>query len=397
MLSLADRSDHVRRVLLGASVSVALLLAVLVFVFGGAGAALAFTVSTAYPEVTVKAGQTVDLELVVRDTVIQRAALSLEGVPEGWEANFLGGGRPVSAVMTDPEEERLLSLQTKVPADAAEGPVSITVVARTAGETITLPIKMTVSREEGGTTTLSAEYSSLRGPAADAEFSFNLTLENESEQERTYNLSVNAPEGWTVSLKPSGATQETPTVTVQPGSSQMLNLKVTPPKDAEAGKYDLAVMATGGGEEVVTPLQVEITGTYNLVLTTPDGRLNAEIDAGSTTKVTFVVQNNGTAPVQGLKLSATPPTNWEVAFDPSVIDVLPPNQQQEVVAKFTPAENAIAGDYMVTMNARAEDASTSSDIRVTVKTSTLWGVIGVLIAIAAIVILALIFRRFGHR
>lgn len=396
MLSLAGRSDHARRVLLGASVGVALLLVALVVLFVGTSSALAVTVSTPYPEVTVKAGQTVTLEVAVKDTVVQRMSLSLQGVPEGWEASLLGGGRPVSAVITDPEEDRLLSLQVKVPADAPEGTVSMNVVARSGAGTVTLPIAMTVSHEEGGTTSLEPEYSALRGPA-DAEFSFDLTLKNDSEQEQTYNLSVNAPEGWTVSLKPSGATQETPTVTVEPGSSQRLDLKVTPPEDAEAGKYDLAVMATGGGEEVVTPLQVEITGTYELALTTPDGRLNAEIKAGTTTKVTFVVQNNGTAPVQGLKLSATPPTNWEVTFEPSVIDVLPANQQQEVVAKFTPAENAIAGDYVVTVSARADQASTSSDIRVTVKTSTLWGVIGVLIAIAAIVILALVFRRFGHR
>lgn len=396
MLSLAGRSHHARRVLVGASVGVAFVLVLLVTLLAGAGAALATTVTTPYPEVTVKAGQTVTLEVSIKDTVAQKVSLSLQGVPEGWEASLLGAGRPVSAVITDPEEERSLSLQVKVPADAAEGTVTINLVARSATDTVTLPIVMTVSLEKGGTTALDPEYSALRGPA-DAEFTFNLTLKNNSQQEQTYNLSVNAPEGWTVSLKPSGATQETPTVTVQPGSSQRLNLKVTPAKDAEAGKYDLAVMATGGGEEVVTPLQIEITGTYKLALTTPDGRLNAEIKAGTTTKVTFIVQNNGTAPVQGLKLSATAPANWEVAFEPSVIDVLPANQQQSIVAKFTPAKNAIAGDYVVTLSARADKASTSSDIRVTVKASTLWGVIGVLIAIAAIVILALVFRRFGHR
>jgi len=396
MLWLGGRSHKTRRAVVGVSVGVTFLLVLLAVLLLGTSTAFATTVTTPYPEVTVKAGQTVALDVVVKDTVAQKVSLSLQGVPEGWEASLLGSGRPVSAVITDPQEERSLTLQVKVPADAKEGPATIDLVARSATDTITLPIVLTVSLEKGGTTELNPEYSTLRGPA-DAEFSFNLTLKNNSEQEQTYNLSVTAPEGWTASLKPSGATQETPTVTVQPGSSQRLNLKVTPAKDAQAGKYDLAVTATGGGEEVVTPLHIEITGTYKLALTTPDGRLNAEIKAGTTTKVTFVVQNNGTAPVQGLKLSATAPTNWEVTFDPSVIDVLPANQQQNVVAKFTPAKNAIAGDYVVTLSARADQASTSSDIRVTVKTSTLWGVIGVLIAIAAIVILALVFRRFGHR
>jgi len=121
------------------------------------------------------------------------------------------------------------------------------------------------------------------------------------------------------------------------------------------------------------------------------------VKAGDVTRVQFVVSNNGTGPLQEVKLSATAPANWEVKFEPSVIDVLPAGQQQTVVAVFDPAENAIAGDYVVTMKASAKQASATSDIRVTVKTGTLWGVIGVLIVIAAIAILGFVFRRYGHR
>jgi uncharacterized membrane protein len=186
-------------------------------------------------------------------------------------------------------------------------------------------------------------------------------------------------------------------VTVESKATQGLSLKVTPGPNAEMGTYDITVSAVGGGETVSIPLEVEITGTYTLTLTTPDGNLNADVKAGDTTRVQFVVTNSGTGPLQGVELSATAPTNWEVDFEPSVIDVLPANEQQTVVAVFKPAENAIAGDYVVSMSAQADQAVASSDIRVTVKTSTLWGVIGVLIAIAAIAILGFVFRRYGHR
>lgn len=393
---LAGGSKRGRRFFL-ASVggAVFLTLMALALVIGVPGAQ-ATTLTAPYVGVTVKAGQTVTLDVNISDTVTQKVDLSLQGVPEGWEANLLGAGRPISAIMTDPEEKTSIDLQVKVPAEAKEGTVTITVVARTSTGTLTLPFTFTVSKEKGGTTSLESDYVKLRGPA-DAEYTFNLTLKNDSETEQSYNLSVSAPEGWTVSLKPSGATQETPTVTVNAGSSQRLNFKVNPPDDTPAGVYDLAVTATGGGEEVTTAMQVEITGSYKLAITTPDGRLNADVKAGTVTKVNLVVTNSGTGPLQGVKLSASAPADWEVTFEPAVIDVLPANQQQNVVAKFKPAQNAIAGDYVVTISARGDQASASSDIRVTVKTSTLWGVIGVLIAIAAIVILALIFRRFGHR
>lgn len=371
-------------------------LALMLILIGGTGSALATTLSTPYLAMTVQAGQTITLDLTVTDTTAQRLDLSVSGVPDGWEATVLGGGRPVSAIMTDPASSTSLDLQVKVPADQAETTKTITVVARAGTVSTSLSVSLTVSEVEGGTTELSAEYSSLRGPAS-ATFSYSLTLKNRTLEARAYNLTVEGPENWTLSLTPSGASQETPTVSVESQGSQGLSLKVTPAAGVEMGTYDVIVTAVGGGETVSVPLQIEITGTYTLTLTTPDGNLNADVKAGETTRVQFVVTNSGTGPLQGVNLSAAAPANWDVEFEPSVIDVLPANQQQTVVAVFKPAKNAIAGDYVVTMSANADQASARSDVRVTVKTGTLWGVIGVLIAIAAIAILGFVFRRYGHR
>jgi uncharacterized membrane protein len=363
---------------------------------GGAGPALAATMTTPYVALTVQAGQSVSLDLSVTDTVTQRVDLLAQGVPEGWTATILGGGRPVSAIMTDPTTPSVLELQVEVPADAAEGTSTLTVVGRSGGTSFSLPIALTVSKVEGGTTELTAEYGSLRGPA-DATYTFSLNLRNSTLEARTYNLSASGPDNWALSLKPSGASQETPTVSVESQGSQGMTLTVTPGADVGIGTYDLLVTAVGGGETVSIPLQVEITGTYTLSIATTDGSLNADVKAGKTTRVQFVVTNSGTGPLQGIELYASAPANWDVTFEPGTIDVLAANQQQTVVAVFKPAENAIAGDYVVTMHANADQAAAQSDIRVTVKTSTLWGVIGVLIAIAAIAILGFVFRRYGHR
>jgi uncharacterized membrane protein len=361
-----------------------------------ASPALAATLTTPYPAMTVQAGQTVTVTLSLKDTVSQRYELSVSGTPEGWKVSILGDGRPVQAAMTDPSQALALELQVEVPENAPEGVSTLTVTARAAGSSVSMPISFTVSKSEGGTTTLNADYTSLRGPSS-AKYTFSLTLANNTLQSRTYNISASGPENWTLSLKPSGASQETPTVTVDSKGSQSLSLEVKPAPSTEAGTYDLNVTAVGGGETVSIPLQVEITGTYTLKITTPEGNLNAEIKAGDTTKVAFVVTNDGTAPLQNVHLQATAPANWDVTFEPATIDVLPPGQQATVTAAFKPADNAIAGDYVVTVNAQADQATAQSDIRVTVKTSTLWGVIGALIAVAAIAILGFVFRRYGRR
>lgn len=361
------------------------------------GSACALTMTTPYPALTVQAGQTVSLTVTVKDTTTGWVDVGLENVPTGWKTQILGGGYPVSAVMVETDEPLSLNLQIEVPADAAEGTQTLRLVGRRGGSLLAeLPIVLTVSEAAAGPTSLTAEYASLRGPAA-ATYQFSLVLENRSQQARTYNISATGPSKWTLSLKPSGATQETPTVTVQPMGSQSLTLTVTPEPDVAIGTYDIKVTAVGGGETVSAPLQVEITGTYKLTLTTPDGRLNVEIRAGDTTRVPLTVKNEGTGPLRDVTFSATPPTNWKVVFEPDSISELPANEEQTVVAVFTPAKNALAGDYVVTMSANADQAVSQADMRVTVKTSTLWGVLGVLIAIAAIGVLGFVFRRFGHR
>ena len=95
-------------------------------------------------------------------------------------------------------------------------------------------------------------------------------------------------------------------------------------------------------------------------------------------------------------MSATAPTGWTVKFDPATVAV-PAGKQVNVVAHVTPSGDAIAGDYVATFKATAPVATASTDIRVTIETSLLWGVIG--IGLIAIVLIGLLwtFRRFGRR
>ena len=62
------------------------------------------------------------------------------------------------------------------------------------------------------------------------------------------------------------------------------------------------------------------------------------------------------------------------------------------------ADDALAGDYMVTIKVQPSDgASQSTDFRITVLTSTLWGVAGVALIAVALGVVALAVVRFGRR
>jgi uncharacterized repeat protein (TIGR01451 family) len=142
---------------------------------------------------------------------------------------------------------------------------------------------------------------------------------------------------------------------------------------------------------------MEVTGQPKLVVSGLGERLSTEAYAGETTPVDVVLTNTGTAPARNVKLTASTPSGWSVAFRPEAIDLLAPGANQTVKAEVKPAGKAIAGDYMVTMSANGEGASASSDFRTTVRTSTMWGIVGVLVIAAALIVLVLAVVRYGRR
>jgi uncharacterized repeat protein (TIGR01451 family) len=159
------------------------------------------------------------------------------------------------------------------------------------------------------------------------------------------------------------------------------------------------VRAIGGPEAVETPLGVTITGNYGMTLSTEDGRLNARVQAGSSSTLNLVVQNTGTAPLTNVALTATPPRSWQVSFDIETIPAIEAGDSQTVVATITPTSNAVAGDYVLTINARAAEAAAldTVDIRTTVETSPVGYLIGIAILVVVAVGLFFVFQRYGRR
>jgi uncharacterized membrane protein len=111
-----------------------------------------------------------------------------------------------------------------------------------------------------------------------------------------------------------------------------------------------------------------------------------------------VLRNDGSAPAQEITLSSSPPTDWKVSFQPDKIAQINPGQKINVQAQLTPSAKAVAGDYMTTFTADDKGSqSSSADFRVTVSTSTLWGIIGVALVAIALLIAVGAVARFGRR
>jgi uncharacterized membrane protein len=176
-----------------------------------------------------------------------------------------------------------------------------------------------------------------------------------------------------------------------------VSVKITPPSGAKQGRHPMLVRATSGKAQAQAELAMEVSGEPRLELTGREERLSAAAKAGAETPIEVVVVNKGSAPAQDIKLDATAPSGWKVTFQPDRLDMLGPNESKTAQALVVPSEKAIAGDYMLTMRAETGGANKSSDFRITVRTSTLWGVVGVLVIAAALVVLVAAMLRYGRR
>lgn len=364
-----------------------------------AKAAVGLQLITPYPAVSVAAGKGVTLNLEAITPARQRVSLKVVEIPSGWQANFRGGGFVIHGVFGSPKDKdntpNQIQLEIKVPGDVPQGDYRVAVQGSTGSVTDTLVIDVRVSETAAGAVTLVPEFPSLRGSATE-NFSFKVTLTNNSPEKTSFALNATGPEGWRVTARPAAETRAA-TVAVDGGGTSDVTVEADPPDEIVAGSYPIKVKAEGGGKSAEVDLSVEVTGNVAMTLKTSTERLNVDARAGRTTEVPMVIRNTGTAPLTSVTLTSTPPSGWKVDFDKEKLGQIAPKGSARVTAKVTPAAEAVAGDYAVNVTASGEGQSEEVELRVSVETSRLWGVVGLLVIAGALGGLLWVFRRYGRR
>jgi uncharacterized membrane protein len=351
-----------------------------------------------YPAVTLRPGETstVSLRLQNYDMVPERLALSLSGVPAGWTATLLGGGQPVAAAMPATNSSVTLSLRLDVPKTAEMGTQTITVAAAGNTTKLELPIAVTLAKDLPAKLTVTPQLPELRGTSKSS-FEYQLNIKNDSGKKLTVSLSAQAPQNFDTSFTEQYGSQELNAVPVDAGQSKDVKLKVTPPNTAAAGNYKVTARVSAEDASATADLGLNITGQPKLDISGREGLVSTRASAGKETTVPVVITNTGTAPADDVTLSGSAPSGWKISFEPKAIEHIAPNENKEVQALITPTEKAIAGDYVTTIRAAARGESASTNFRVTVTTSTMWGIAGVGIIGVALLVMVGAVARFGRR
>lgn len=361
-------------------------------------AAEGFDFFTDNPGIHVTAGDSLsfNLHLAGGNAAGSDVSLSVASMPEGFTGFFKSGSYEVTKVHASGDgEDTVATFQATVPTDLADGVYEIVLhAASDAGFEDDLTIALTVSGLESGESNFHVEYPDQEGVSGTA-FSYSTTIANNTLNTQNYNFSSNAPVGWTVAFS-SDSTQVS-SLEVESGSSASVTITVTPPEKVEAGDYTIDCAATSAKEQLSTALNVKILGTYNMELSTPDGRLSFDAYANKESDVTLKLTNSGNIALENISLTASAPSGWDVAFDTSVIDSLDAGASKEVVAHVTPGKDSLTGDYATIISASCDNQSAMAQFRITVKTQTGWGIFAVVIIIAVAGGLYYVMKKYGRR
>jgi uncharacterized membrane protein len=354
--------------------------------------------TTDFPAVQIRAGEETTLPLTIYNYGLppQRTALTIADKPADWKADVEGSGKPVSAAFVDYDGRASLNLKLNIPATAKAGDYKITIQADGDDAKSSLPISIKLAEPLAAKLTATPKFPVLRG-SPKSSFDFNVAVKNESGADMTVNLRVDAPSGFTTTFKEGYSTQEITSLSIKANESKDITVAVKPAPRAPAGETPILLAIAGDKASVQAKLALDISGQPAITVTGQDERLSGEATAGQERSIPLVIRNTGSAPARGVSLSATPPSGWKIAFDPKEVPEIAAGEEQKVSALVTPSGKAIAGDYMVSLRASGDGVSESANYRVTVTTSTLWGVTGIAVIIAALLVLVGAVGRFGRR
>ena len=257
---------------------------------------------------------------------------------------------------------------------------------------------------------LTAKYPIMPGPA-DISFAFDVELMYSGGKEPlTFELSAERPQGWTVSIQESYQGVGISAIRLDPTKTYAETIQVVAIGpywlSPEPGDYTITLRAGAGEIKGSVDLTARVTARYDFFVKTEDERLNIKATAGKESRLTVIITNLGTAPLNQITFRSVKPTAiageaWSVTFNPDKIENLNPWDEREVEVVIKPPPKTIAGDYMTTLEFNSDPQTSieppALEIRVTVGTSTKWGWIGAGIVIAVIVGLLVGFRQLGRR
>jgi len=229
-------------------------------------------------------------------------------------------------------------------------------------------------------------------------FLYAVTLHNLGSEADTYSLHLVAPPNWggMVVKDPSSRTGIS-SLYLQAGETRTLYLLLIPPDNAGLGNYSavLTVASKGSGARKSVKVVAALTGSYDISLGLD--RYSAHVQAGKTATLTARVYNTGTSPLTDVSLKVSAPSGWDVKVEPERVSILKKGGEELFTVRITVPPSTDAGDYVVNLRATSDQKSEGAGVRITVEKGGSQAYVGIGLILGAVLLLAVLLRKYGRR
>jgi uncharacterized membrane protein len=358
-----------------------------------------------YPGVEIPVDENLGMDIIFHNKgkTDENVDVWISEAPEGWKAKVKTYRFTVSGVHVPAGENKTLTFEAEPGKDVTPGQYSFGINAKTQdgqfkmAQTIVVTVVGAAEKsDEDRGVRLTTSYPEIRGPS-DATFEFSVEVDSKLDNDAIFDLFAQGPKGWDINFKPAYESKYISSLRLKANQNQTIAVEVKPDQMAQAGEYPINVKVSSSDAKGEAQLAVILTGTYGLEVGTPSGLLSLDAGQGKAANLSFYVKNTGSAANHDIKFMSFKPENWKVEFSPERIDSIEAGDLKQVELTITPYEDALVGDYSVSVNVEGEKASKIIEFRTTVKASAAWGWIGIGIIVAVIAGLFGIFRWLGRR
>jgi len=358
-----------------------------------------------YPGITIEREDTVSMEVVIYNRGCSNESVHIQVVrqPKDWTTKIKTYQFQVSDVYVPAMQDKNLTFEAIPNETVKPGKYAFEIIASTMDGQFRLrqPVHVTViektsSKDADTGVRISTSYPELRGPT-DGEFEFSMDVNNRLDKDSIFDLSARGPDGWDINFKPAYESKYISSLRIKSGQNSSVAVEVKPPSSAQIGEYPINILVQSGDAQAEAELKVILTGTYDIETGTASGLLSLDARAGKKSTVSIYVKNTGSADQHNIKFMSFKPENWKVSFEPEAIEFLEPNNMKQVEVMVEPYDDALVGDYSVSVSVEGEKMDKNIEFRITVKASSSWAWIGIFIIVVVISGLSFIFQRMGRR
>jgi uncharacterized membrane protein len=253
------------------------------------------------------------------------------------------------------------------------------------------------------TITITTEYPKIESVAS-SNFEFNVTLNYKGTINRVFDLKASVPSNWEVYIEPSYETgKKISSISIDSSYSGMTkNIKVVAKAPSyplpDPGDYKILIQATSGNVTGSLELAARIAAKYAIYVVPVNQLYNTSAQAGKNNIYSIQISNTGTATLDNITLTSTHPDGWEIKYTPDKVEILKASETKNIDINIKPPPKTVAGDYMITLQIAGKQVTAENmQVRVMVKTPTIWGWVSVLIILVVVVGLYFLIMRFGRR